>query len=89
MQNSKSWRRLQERHFYVSRAPLCSLQQAAEAMCMMPSKLRALCVRRADRRGNVSVAQLDDGIVAFRTKGVWRFIIPIRRGDSSNSEVSK
>jgi hypothetical protein len=65
-----------EGHFYTPGA-LESLERAAARLGCAPEPLRADCERRAEHCGNVAVAHLDGGVVAFKCGEAWRFRLPV------------
>jgi hypothetical protein len=67
-------------HFY-SPGALDSLEGAAVRLGEDQERLRERCELAAEQCGDVAVAQLDGGVVAFKTEGSWRFRLPLRRGE--------
>jgi hypothetical protein len=66
-------------HFY-SPGALETLEQAAARLGDDPEALRRRCELAAERCGDVAVAYLEAGVVAFSTDGVWRFRLPVSMG---------
>jgi hypothetical protein len=63
-------------HFY-SPGALEPLDRAAARLGNDPEALRELCEVAAERCGDVAVAYLEAGVVAFNTDGCWRFRLPV------------
>ncbi len=68
-------------HFYAL-GPLDSLERAAKRLGVGADALRDHCERLAERAGDVAVAHLHAGAVAFKIGDTWRFRFPIGVGES-------
>jgi hypothetical protein len=63
-------------HFYAP-GSLDTLERAAARLGSEPEQLRVHCERVAERCGDVAVAHLAEGVVAFEADGCWRFRFPV------------
>lgn len=54
----------------------CTIEQAAEVLCLTPEALCTRCRRRARKVGRDVVAYLADGIVAIKFGRNWRIKFP-------------
>ncbi len=57
---------------------LATLEEAAAALIIDAAELRDRCDRLAHRCGDIALVRLAAGITGFRTRGTWRFRLPIR-----------
>jgi hypothetical protein len=65
------------------------LNQAAKKLNIDPQELNARCERDAERCGDIAVARLDRGVVAFKVQGEWRFRFPIRIAFEATSQAKR
>jgi hypothetical protein len=65
-------------HFYLP-GVLATLEEAAAVLQIDPFELRCHCDREAVVCGTIAAVRLPAGVMAFRTRGTWRFRFPIRR----------
>jgi hypothetical protein len=72
-------------HFY-SPGGLETLERAAVRLGSDPEQLRQHCEHVAERCGDVAVAHVGAGVVAFKTEGGWRFRFPLRSCASPDGE---
>ena len=60
----------------TSVAVLDTIDSAAEKLCIAPTALRSRCRRAARRVGDMVIAKLGGGIIAFKFGASWRIRFP-------------